>query len=172
MVLHRNEKAFLLSPVYKHLKSMFAYRAPNWRKPAALKQFFSKETYLKNEEINCITNKGKTGKIQWGNADSDFLQVLYSVRNFFVGYQEKDWIEKAQVVKPTFQKRYVDNIFPVFQSKLDAATFYTYLNTKHRSIKYKKQIKNKLPFLDILISNNKNKNKITRSFMLIYFIKD
>ena len=34
----------------------------------------------------------------------------------------------------------------------------TYLNTKHKNIKftYEKQIDDKLPFLDILISNNEN----------------
>ena len=78
--------------------------------------------------------------------------------NLFMGCHEKDWIEKAQVAKPTFYKRYVDDIFAVFESELDAETFHTYLNTKHKSIKftYEKQIENKLPFLDILISNNEN----------------
>ena len=78
--------------------------------------------------------------------------------NLFMGYHEKDWIEKAQVAKPTFYKRYVDDIFAVFESELDAETFHTYLNTKHKNIKftYEKQIENKLPFLDILISNNEN----------------
>ena len=36
--------------------------------------------------------------------------------NRFIGYHEKDWIEKAQVVKLTFYKRYVDDIFAVFES--------------------------------------------------------
>ena len=46
----------------------------------------------------------------------------------------------------------------MFESELHAETFYTYLNTKHKIIKfiYGKQIENKLHFLDILISNNKN----------------
>ena len=78
--------------------------------------------------------------------------------NLFMGYHESDWIEKAQVAKPTFYKRYVDDIFVVFEPELDAETFHTHLNTKHKNIKftYEKQIKNKLPFLDILISNNEN----------------
>ena len=73
-------------------------------------------------------------------------------------YHEKDWREKAQVAKPTFYKRYVDCIFAVFKSELDAETFHTHLNTKQKNIKftYEKQIENKLPFLDILISNNEN----------------
>ena len=31
--------------------------------------------------------------------------------NLFMGYYEKDWIEKAQVTKPIFYKTYVDVIF-------------------------------------------------------------
>ena len=78
--------------------------------------------------------------------------------NLFMGYHENDWIEKAQVAKPTFYNRYVDDIFVVFEPELDAETFHTYLNTKHKIIKftYEKKIGNKLPFLDILISNNEN----------------
>ena len=75
--------------------------------------------------------------------------------NLFVVYHERDQIEKAQVAKPTFCKRYVDNIFAVFESELAAET---YLNTKFKTIKFtfEKQIQNKLPFLGILISNKKN----------------
>ena len=78
--------------------------------------------------------------------------------NIFMGYQKKDWIEKAQVAKPIFYKRYVDDIFTVFESELDTKTFHTYLNTKHKSIKftYEKQIANKLLVPGILISNNEN----------------
>ena len=70
--------------------------------------------------------------------------------NLFMGYHEKDWIENAQVVKPTFYKRYVDDIFAVFESELDAETFHTYLNTKHKNIKfiYEKETENNLCFLD------------------------
>ena len=32
-----------------------------------------------NEEIRCITNKGKTAKNEWENDDCDFLRALYSV---------------------------------------------------------------------------------------------
>ena len=32
-----------------------------------------------DEEINCITNKGKPAENQWKYDDSDFFQALYSV---------------------------------------------------------------------------------------------
>ena len=48
--------------------------------------------------------------------------------------------------------------FVVFEAELDAETFYNYLNTKHKNVKftYEKQIENKLPFLNILISNKES----------------
>ena len=38
--LHRSQKSFLRSPVYKYFKGMFVYRAPGEEKPAARKQVF------------------------------------------------------------------------------------------------------------------------------------
>ena len=46
MILHVNQ-GFLLSQAYKHLEGTFAYRAPNWRKPATCKQFFFKTNLFK-----------------------------------------------------------------------------------------------------------------------------
>ena len=67
----------------------------------------------------------------------------------------KNWIEQATDVKPIFYKRYVDDIFAIFESESDADAFYSYLNTRH-NIKFtiEKEKDNKLPFLDILINNN------------------
>ena len=46
----------------------------------------------------------------------------------------------------------------MFASEFDGKTLHTYVNTKHKNIKftYEKQIENELPFLDYLISNNEN----------------
>ena len=77
--------------------------------------------------------------------------------NLFMGYYEKDWIKKAQVSEPTFYKRYVDDIFAVFEFEIDAETFHKYLNTKRKNIKltYEKQIDN---------NNNNNENLQTSAF--------
>ena len=60
---------------------------------------------------------------------------------------KKDLIEKAQVAKPTFSKRYVDNDFAGFESELDAEICYTYLNTKHKNINLHMKIKLKIIYL-------------------------
>ena len=49
-------------------------RAPDCRKSARHRKFFSKQTHLRNEaEICCITNKGKTAKNELENDNSVFL---------------------------------------------------------------------------------------------------
>ena len=75
-----------------------------------------------------------------------------------MGFREQNWIEQATNVKPIFYKRYVDDIFAVFESESDANAFHSYLNTKHKSIKltFENERDNKLPFLDILINNNES----------------
>ena len=44
-------------------------RAPDWRKPATYEQLFfqKKPFYGMNEEIRCITKKGKTPTNEWEN---------------------------------------------------------------------------------------------------------
>ena len=78
--------------------------------------------------------------------------------NLFMGFHKQNWIEQATNVKPIFYKRYVDDIFAVFESESDADAFYSYLNTRHENIKFtfENMKGNKLPFLDILINNNES----------------
>ena len=75
-----------------------------------------------------------------------------------MGFHEQNWTEQATNVKPIFDKTYVDDIFTVFEFESDTDAFYSYLNTRHEKIKFtfKKEKDNKLPFLDILISNNES----------------
>ena len=78
--------------------------------------------------------------------------------NLFMGFHEQHWIEEATNVKPIFHKRYVDDIFAVFESESGANAFYSYLNTRHENIKFtfEKEKDSKLPFLDILINNDES----------------
>ena len=87
--------------------------------------------------------------------------------NLFIGFHEQNWIEQATNVKPIFYKRYVDDIFAVFEFESDADAFYGYLNTRHENIKFtfEKEKDNRLPFLDILINNSQS------DFQIRYFTK-
>ena len=79
--------------------------------------------------------------------------------NLFMGYNEKTWISEYGVevtpAPPHFYRRYVDDIFAVFDKKEEALKFLDYLNSRHPNIKFTKEenINGVLPFLDVSISN-------------------
>jgi len=75
--------------------------------------------------------------------------------NIFMGHYEKIWIQNYEGPKPEIYKRYVDDIFCLFENETDAMSFGEYLNKQHVNIKftYEKEIDGKLCFLDVLIKN-------------------
>ena len=60
--------------------------------------------------------------------------------------------------KPKYYKRYVDDTFLIFENEDQANNFLNYINSKHHKIKFtiENERKNKLPFLDMLISKRTN----------------
>ena len=73
-------------------------------------------------------------------------------------YTENKWIDEYGGNAPLFYKRYVDDIFAVFDSRDEALLFLEYLNNRHRNIIFTKE-ENKngvLAFLDISIDNLNN----------------
>ena len=69
MILHRNLKGFLLSPV--SLQRFKGY---------ICSAFQNKPVQRRNKEIkkiHCIPYEGKMPKNEWENDDSDFLRALY-----------------------------------------------------------------------------------------------
>ena len=57
---------------------------------------------------------------------------------------------------PLFYKRYVDDIFLVFNDRDDCELFYEYMNRQHPNIKFTLDIEENecLPFLDVLVSRS------------------
>ena len=84
-----------------------------------------------------------------------------TVANFFLAYLE---VEKLFKIKksfhPKFYARYVDDVYCVFQSRIDFQEFFNVLNTLHPNITFTVEVgTNKLPFLDVeveLLNNQIN----------------
>ena len=72
-----------------------------------------------------------------------------------MGYHEKNWISKYGASKVFYYRRYVDDIFAVFESDEEASSFFNYLNTRHAAIQFTMETQNEncLSFLDVLIKN-------------------
>ena len=78
--------------------------------------------------------------------------------NLFMGNNEKLWIENFQGTPPSYYRRYVDDIFSVFNNSFEAKEFFNYINTRHPNIKFtmETEVNKIIPFLDVLIDNSKN----------------
>ena len=75
-----------------------------------------------------------------------------------MGHHEKNWINQYHGPDVIFYQRYVDDIFCLFNSEIDAIAFFHYLNSRHKNLKFtmEKEVENKLPFLDVLVSKDAN----------------
>ena len=85
-----------------------------------------------------------------------------SLANAFLCFHEQIWLNDCpEDFKPVYYRRYVDDIFALFRSPDRLEKFTSYLNSKHKNIKftYEKESNNSLPFLDILISRSENSFK-------------
>ena len=56
--------------------------------------------------------------------------------NLFMGFHEKGWITSYNGPPVMFYKRYVDDIFCIFESETEAETLLCYLNNQHHNIKF------------------------------------
>ena len=76
--------------------------------------------------------------------------------NLFMGHHEKNWLDNYSSSQVLFYRRYVDDIFCLFNNEQDALMFFDYINARHPSIRFtmEKEIDKKLSFLDILLDNN------------------
>ena len=78
--------------------------------------------------------------------------------NIFMGYHDKGWIRNYNYGGLLYYKRYVDDIFAVFETKDHALSFYNYISRQHSKIKFTMETEKngKLPFLDVLVCNKPN----------------
>ena len=56
--------------------------------------------------------------------------------NPFMDHYEKEWLSNYDGVSLSYYTRYVDDIFPVFNSHDEAKRFFSYLNSRHPNVKF------------------------------------
>ena len=75
--------------------------------------------------------------------------------NLFLVYYENIWLDKSpHQFKPKYYRRYVDDIFLMFEKKNHVKKFLKYMNSRHQNIKFtfEEEHNNKIAFLDISIT--------------------
>ena len=78
--------------------------------------------------------------------------------NLFMGHHERQWLRDYTGPNVPFYRRYVDDVFCIFDNENEVQSFHDHLNSRHANIQFttEKEVAGKLPFLDILINNGPN----------------
>ena len=74
--------------------------------------------------------------------------------NIFLAFHEEKWLSSCpENVKPTFFRRYVDDIFLLFDHRDQVESFKAYMNSCHPNMKFTSELEedNVLPFLDVKV---------------------
>ena len=72
--------------------------------------------------------------------------------NYFLSHYEKIWLERCPTdIKPLFYRRYVDEIFELFESQDKLIKFRDYFNGCHPNMSFSDEVERdgKLSFLDV-----------------------
>ena len=77
-----------------------------------------------------------------------------TLANIFLCYHEKSWLQQCPGnFKPVYFKRYVDDIFCLFDSENHVQEFLSYLNSRHPNMNFtfENENDNYMPFLDVKV---------------------
>ena len=81
-----------------------------------------------------------------------------TLANAFLVYHEKNWLEHCPVeYRPLYYRRYIDDIFVLFNSAEHLKSFYSYLNSRHLNISLtiENEKDNRMSFLDVNVIREK-----------------
>ena len=88
------------------------------------------------------------------------LPLRSTIANVFLSFYEVKWFEQCvKEFKPVFYRRYIDDIFVLFESAEQPPKFCNYFNTWHPNmlLSFEQEENGKLPFLDLEVSQEKVK---------------
>ena len=83
-----------------------------------------------------------------------------TLANIFLCYHESNWLKDCpKDFKPVYYKRYVDDIFVLFNKPEHAQFFLEYMNKKHKNMKFsiETEMNGSLSFLDVKIFRENDK---------------
>ncbi|MEL6805021.1 MAG: GIY-YIG nuclease family protein, partial [Bacteroidota bacterium] len=88
--------------------------------------------------------------------------------NWFVSKIENQLLNDSSIKQPKFYRRYVDDVFAVFECQKDRDEFYKHLNCAHPNLQFTLEnvdtTSNSLPFLDVEIAIDESATFSTRVY--------
>ena len=83
-----------------------------------------------------------------------------TLANLFLAYHEEKWLANCPVqFRPKYYRRYVDDVFLMFQDRSHVKKFLRYMNSRHSNIKFtvEEEQNGSLSFLDIKVTREEGK---------------
>ena len=83
-----------------------------------------------------------------------------TLANLFLCYHEEMWLNDCPIqFRPKYYKRYVDDVFLMFESSSQVKKFLQYMNSRHANIRFtvEEEDNDTLSFLDIAITRTEGK---------------
>ena len=83
-----------------------------------------------------------------------------TLANLFLCYHEEKWLNDCPIqFRPKYYKRYVDDVFLMFEDRSQVKKFLRYMNSRHANINFtvEEEENGSLSFLDIAITRNEGK---------------
>ena len=108
--------------------------------------------------------------------DGDYFQQIDGVAmgsplgptlaNIFLGHNETKWLDECPLAyKPLYYRRYVDDIFLLFENMQCLESFHQYMNAQHPNMNftYKLEENGSLAFLDVFVTRDLTNNMFITS---------
>ena len=64
------------------------------------------------------------------------IPLVLFLADFFMGHHKKNWLQKFDKGKVLIYKRYIGDMFCMFEIEKDAANFFEFLNCQHKNVKF------------------------------------
>ena len=139
-------------------------------------EIFTNELFKESETVEGLSKTDLKELLSLATKDSYFIfdGTLYkqidgvamgsplgpTLANAFLVYHEKNWLEHCPMeYRSLYYRRYVDDIFVLFNSAEHLKRFYSYLNSRHLNISLtiENEKDNRISFLDVNIIREKDK---------------
>ena len=93
-----------------------------------------------------------------------------ALANLFLGHFESFWLKEPKASKVLFYRRYVDDIFCLFEKEEDYVEFFEFINKQHPNIHFtfEKENSHVISFLDILIKATPDSFDLTTFYKKTY----
>ena len=136
-----------------------ASRTERWKEVLSLSPPFSRKIFIELMQTATLSVKFSFNDTMYQQTDGFAMRSLLGpvLANIFVGYQKTKLF--LSVKKPLIYYRYVDDTFLDFKNEDDCENCLSSLNSFYSSLRFifKKELKSSLPFLEVLVENQKNR---------------